>query len=60
MYIICLKLNTVDLTEEVVVKDEGDCTAGYCLSLPGKTPYPSTSNVRKRGNEDGAIRDFID
>ena len=53
---------SVDLTEEQEVTDEDGCTAGYCLSLPGRTlyltPLLAMKTFRKRGNKDGAIKAF--
>lgn len=46
---------------DVFANDEDGNTAGYCLSLPGKTLYLTpllAMKFRKRGNKDGAIRAF--
>lgn len=65
MHTSCIVLThfVVDLTEEIVDVGEDDaCTAGYCLSLPGRTlyltPLLAMKKFRRRGNKDGAIRAF--
>ena len=54
-------LSSVGVTEATSASKE-DETAGFCLTLPGRTlyltPLPALKKSRKKGNKDGAVRAF--
>lgn len=51
-----------DLTGAPASVSEEDSTAGFCLTLPGKTLYLSPllamKKFRKKGNKEGAVASF--
>jgi len=61
MYVNTINLSSVGFDEGTTASKE-DETAGFCLTLPGRTlyltPLLALKKFRKKGNKDGAVRAF--